>query len=279
MLSLVLFLAACAAFSGAAVAVWRKAPESIRSELRRLVLEFRIGIGAYDLKCVVERMLLEMMGSAMPSVTKSYVPNEMWLGLAPRDFRRWGAYADGMAQELIELVTQRIQAQPRLQLLGDGKLYIHLSEDSAAQPGRPSFAGSVKPAGADGRQRGDAAPLHDGHTHPIDAETQPVLVETMPVATSAPGRWLLHISGQAPIALIGELVLGRDPRADIVVTEQQSVSRRHARLVLVDGRVSITDLRSRNGTFVNGQPVNMAILEPDDVLQFGDALTARVELC
>lgn len=50
-------------------------------------------------------------------------------------------------------------------------------------------------------------------------------------------------------------VLGRHPACDIVL-ESASVSRQHARILQIDNHFHIEDLHSRNGTFVNGQPVN-----------------------
>ena len=50
----------------------------------------------------------------------------------------------------------------------------------------------------------------------------------------------------------GEVVVGRDPSCQIVIPDD-SVSRRHARLLVRNDTCLIEDLQSRNGTFVNGQ--------------------------
>jgi serine phosphatase RsbU (regulator of sigma subunit)/pSer/pThr/pTyr-binding forkhead associated (FHA) protein len=49
-------------------------------------------------------------------------------------------------------------------------------------------------------------------------------------------------------------ILGRHPDCDIVL-ESGSVSRHHARILAAGGEFFVEDLNSRNGTFVNGQPV------------------------
>ncbi|MDZ7617735.1 MAG: SpoIIE family protein phosphatase, partial [Patescibacteria group bacterium] len=49
-------------------------------------------------------------------------------------------------------------------------------------------------------------------------------------------------------------ILGRHPECDIVL-ESASVSRHHARILAIDSEFHVEDLNSRNGTFVNGQPV------------------------
>jgi adenylate cyclase len=76
---------------------------------------------------------------------------------------------------------------------------------------------------------------------------------------------------------IGEgrrLVLGRSPQADLVVADP-SVSRRHAELSLVLGRLEIHDLDSANGTAVNGVRQALSTAGPDDMVTFG-AISFRV---
>lgn len=47
------------------------------------------------------------------------------------------------------------------------------------------------------------------------------------------------------------------------------VSRRHCEINLDFGKITIRDMKSRNGTFVNGQPIEEAQLKAGDVLQIG----------
>jgi pSer/pThr/pTyr-binding forkhead associated (FHA) protein len=49
-------------------------------------------------------------------------------------------------------------------------------------------------------------------------------------------------------------VIGRESDCHLAIPSQ-SVSRRHAQLRLQDGQWSIEDLRTRNGTWVNGQRI------------------------
>ncbi len=64
------------------------------------------------------------------------------------------------------------------------------------------------------------------------------------------------------------LVVGRVAPADIVL-EDDSVSRKHAEIVRAGSQVSVRDLGSANGTFVNGEQVSEAPLAPGDTLRFG----------
>jgi pSer/pThr/pTyr-binding forkhead associated (FHA) protein len=67
--------------------------------------------------------------------------------------------------------------------------------------------------------------------------------------------------------------LGRATGADFIL-EAALVSRVHCRLTaLPGGQLEVRDLESTNGTFVNGQRIEVAQLAPGDRLQVG-----RVEL-
>jgi hypothetical protein len=68
----------------------------------------------------------------------------------------------------------------------------------------------------------------------------------------------------------GEFILGRE--LDCVIRlEDPAASRRHARLDVAIEDVMLTDLGSRNGTFVNGEPLGSAPrkLVPGDVVRIG----------
>ncbi len=53
----------------------------------------------------------------------------------------------------------------------------------------------------------------------------------------------------------GENLLGRDPHAAVYV-DHPSVSRRHARISIASARAVLEDLESRNGTFLEGRPLD-----------------------
>lgn len=78
-----------------------------------------------------------------------------------------------------------------------------------------------------------------------------------------------------PLAL-PEIVLGRDSTATVQITHS-SVSRRHCRIHVEEGRLRIHDLGSQNGTRVNGSRIAEAELSPGDVVQVGPAKLEVVE--
>jgi pSer/pThr/pTyr-binding forkhead associated (FHA) protein len=58
-------------------------------------------------------------------------------------------------------------------------------------------------------------------------------------------------------------VIGRAAEADLRL-DDSGVSRRHAELRYVDGRVELVDLGSTNGVTVNGKPTDRAQLQDGD---------------
>jgi serine phosphatase RsbU (regulator of sigma subunit) len=65
------------------------------------------------------------------------------------------------------------------------------------------------------------------------------------------------------------VVIGRNPPADLIL-EGPTVSRRHCRLELLDGRLQLDDLASTNGTFVNGVRVKEPVpLDDGAILGIG----------
>jgi diguanylate cyclase (GGDEF)-like protein len=66
-----------------------------------------------------------------------------------------------------------------------------------------------------------------------------------------------------------KVIIGRADDADLRV-DDDGISRHHAKLMsLPNGVVTLTDLESLNGTFVNGQPVRTRALEDGDRIQLG----------
>lgn len=66
-----------------------------------------------------------------------------------------------------------------------------------------------------------------------------------------------------------EILIGRHAMADIRI-QDMSVSRYHAILNVTDGKWMITDIGSKSGVFVNGEPVRHIRLYESDVITLGN---------
>ena len=80
------------------------------------------------------------------------------------------------------------------------------------------------------------------------------------------------VSGQAPQPFValrrGQLTIGRDPRCEMVLADPQ-VSARHALIQRTPQGYVLTDLGSKNGTFVNDRRVQQALLQGGERLRMG----------
>src|SRR5262245_23862456 len=97
----------------------------------------------------------------------------------------------------------------------------------------------------------------------------PVRKDSADVVT-APGRdgWLICGDKSIPLRA-GETIVGRALDAGIRF-DVPGVSRRHARIVVEAGRVTVEDLASQNGTYLRGQRISRRVALTDgDEIRFG----------
>lgn len=66
----------------------------------------------------------------------------------------------------------------------------------------------------------------------------------------------------------GEMIIGRSSQAQLQI-DHESVSRRHARIVLTESGVLLADLGSTNGTYVNDEPIQERTLAHGDLIKVG----------
>lgn len=72
---------------------------------------------------------------------------------------------------------------------------------------------------------------------------------------------------------VGESTIGRNLDNALSLNQDEGVSRVHSRLVCKENKVTIEDLSSRNGTFVNSLPIRTALeLKHLDTIQIGNIL-------
>lgn len=122
-----------------------------------------------------------------------------------------------------------------------------------------------------------AKPRHDTlrFAAPDADQLRPRVLEAR-VRAKAGESWTLESctgNGSPPErVLIGSVpfCLGRSPHVDLVLSSAH-VSKTHAEIYSDGEALRVRDLGSRNGTFLNRQPVTDAALHRGDVLHFGDS--------
>ena len=115
-------------------------------------------------------------------------------------------------------------------------------------------------------------------TEPLASTFKPATPPPLRLASSLVGfvapRFWLHVDGElrGQVVLDGaRLILGRGPACDVQL-DDATVSSDHLELARHGGAVIATDLGSRNGTRLNGQPLDRPTrLRHGDTLQLGRA--------
>jgi hypothetical protein len=156
-----------------------------------------------------------------------------------------------------------------------------LPSDPADGPAAPAAGEPATPAGSDGATDESATDKLD---RPAELVVPPPGPAAVPAAAGAPARGPFELEvvqldgGIERVALPpGEHVVGRGKSASLPL-DNPTLSRRHARIVVLKGRVRVTDLGSTNHTWVAGEQVEPGT-EVEAVqgaeLRFG-ALVARL---
>ncbi|HEY0713506.1 MAG TPA: DUF4388 domain-containing protein [Polyangia bacterium] len=116
----------------------------------------------------------------------------------------------------------------------------------------------------------------------MSANRPPLPNETPPAEPTGTSRgeavlWTLRFisgkyqGGEFPLRPNREIVIGRSSDLDMVLVEDM-VSRKHAKIITDDTGVSIQDLGSTNGTFVNGEKIRKVELKDGDRILIGTSI-------
>jgi len=81
--------------------------------------------------------------------------------------------------------------------------------------------------------------------------------------------------GEFPLKTDKQIVIGRSSELDMVLVEDM-VSRKHAKIVVLGGKITIEDLGSTNGTFVNGEKIKQSRLKEGDRILIGTSILKLV---
>ncbi|MEP6995133.1 MAG: FHA domain-containing protein, partial [Acidobacteriota bacterium] len=121
-----------------------------------------------------------------------------------------------------------------------------------------------KAFGADGERFIKTVP-REGYRWEVDVRSG----GAMGAAAGATVACRLVLAGREIDLVEGENLLGRE-RGVAVWIDETAVSRHHARIMVLDGRATLEDLGSKNGTFLRGQRVKKSAgLSDGDEIRIG----------
>ena len=203
-----------------------------------------------------------MISNQVVSVDATLVPNDYRVALHPQDMVVFVDYVGALCRQmegwLGDLARERgftVVDRMRVQILGDETVPKRGVQVTAAIADRPELDLSRQ----DELQRTEV--------YRIVRETGGV----PPIRLRFSGGVQ---AGQEVILRKASTTFGRALDNDVVL-ESGDVSRHHARIEFADGRFVVADLKSTNGTRVNGRPVANDPIKPGDEVTFG-TLTLQV---
>ena len=222
----------------------------------------------------------------------SILPGEKWVAAIERGLRESGIFLLVLSPAGIDSKWVSQETQVAIMLENEGQMRIyplrvqraevplllstrqHIAFDTDYDRGLVGLLAALRPGSQPPAPEAPAAPRPPGVEAPVTAELPlPVLIIDWP---DAPNQ---ELTLNKPT-----ITVGRAPENDVVL-DLPIVSSRHLRLDVDDTgavpRVWLTDLGSRNGTFLSGRrlpPQTRQLLEPGDVVNLGDRAGRAISL-
>lgn len=200
------------------------------------------------------------MASAMQSSASSpylVLPDGREVPLT--DFVRIGRSPDSDVCIESEFVSR---AHALLEVTGEGVFLADLGSGNGTRRNGRRVTDRTLLSDGDRIEIGDQALVYRDEGRRRSASAQPGMVPVSLVAADG-----------TEFALEAVSYVGRDESNDVVLTDDTSISKRHARIDIEAGRVLITDLGSRNGTSVSGRLIEaVTVVAHGDEISVGDTV-------
>lgn len=200
-----------------------------------------------------------------------YAFAECQLDTTSREFSRNGSEIH-LSPKAYELLLLLLEHRPRV--LNKQELMNGLWPGTfVVEANLPVLIGELRDALGE-KTRGGVIKTHHGIGYSFAADVSEAgEIRSRPVRTFGRDRIFLVVEGNRQKLAVGEHRVGREPDCDVFLNHPD-VSRRHARLTVEAGAVTIEDLESKNGTCVNGKRISKPMrLVNGDTLTFGTVET------
>lgn len=192
----------------------------------------------------------------MLGVGKVYAPVTYTVALSPEDFENLAGFSATLAGELSTFLVDHAR-EKSYHLTAKPAVAFTVHDD--LRLGRVRVSAGLAPVGLAAVEP-DAEDVDGGGAELADLEGDSASqrLDTVTIGETA------H-----DVVLRGErMVVGRLKSCDICI-EDANASRRHAEFVRVGDEWYIHDLRSTNGTLLNGRPAGHEVLRDGDVVEVG----------
>jgi len=203
---------------------------------------------------IARRLELAMEDGQVIEGERTLVPNQYWTFLHPQDYQALEPLSATLEANFCEQLVERATARGWTLLT---RPHVRL------KPGRDVRRHDVRVI----TQMMAASPLP-----PITDGTQPMAPVSAPpvIPGSAEGSSELRVPDGAVTYPLTHVTVdvGRGRSNDIILDDPR-VSRHHAQIRRRRGTFVVFDLDSANGTFVNGRPIEEAVLSDGDRVSFG----------
>lgn len=189
------------------------------------------------------------------------VPHTYYTYLNPTEYTSYRQRHARIERELTNYLIQLAQSRG---FYTSQNLTVFLRSDAAVQPASIRIDIDMSISGASDVTSG--APIVGGATVDLDEQRRTV-IHTAPERYNPRARYLIEIRINDTTQIIPikttEVTIGRGPGNNIILPDHQ-VSRNHARIHYGSGHFRITDLASRNGTYVNERRIVNDTVSLDD---------------
>jgi FHA domain-containing protein len=229
---------------------------------------------------IAKRLEREMEAHPTISVGRTYVPNHYEVTLHPEDFASFEPFRHSlehnMAEFISDLAAERgysLVARPRVLLQEGDDVPRRGIEVMAQLSDAPAMSAMANVSHSSPTVRTEDPPLTRTHAMPqvaLPRRQQPG--PAMRPAVAPPHAILQPLAGdmadrdfQISKTLLS---IGRGLDNDLVIDDPR-VSRHHAQITFRHSHYLLRDLRSTNGTFVNGQPIEAVVLASGDMVSIG----------
>lgn len=138
-------------------------------------------------------------------------------------------------------------------------------------PGRSDGGNLKEPKPVKNDERSRQADMYESYEHTVimqePAKTQTdssvtVMLEQAELPVQISAKLLRKQDGSVYQIDRNEVIIGSGTMADIHILNNSAVSRRHAKIICVNGSYYLQDQQSKNGSFINGRRLKAEIREP-----------------